>query len=182
MCVKGVFLVQFGTVVIYVITFIILRRKTRALFRDMQHGRREPPNVQTLRTVNRIAKLMTLYPCVYVLLTLPLSAGRMWSYAHGGRAYGNAYACVAGGMLTSCGWVDTLLYTLTRRQLLRDTMPHDAAGRDDVRRYGRNRGITHTRSVTVQGTQMVDEKDSKAKTGDLAGAHELAIDRIIVQE
>lgn len=135
----------------------MLRRKTRALFKNIQQGR-AAPNMATVEAVNRITKLMTLYPCVYVLLTLPLSAGRMWSMAHHSEAYSDAFACIAGAMITSCGWVDSLLYTLTRRRLLQDTMPPSSS-----RRTGSNfddelgsKGITHTRTVTVEGGQMMD--------------------------
>ena len=112
-----------------------------------------------INAVNRITKLMMLYPCVYVLLTLPLSAGRMWSMAHHGRPYSNSYACFAGSMLTSCGWVDSLLYTLTRRRLLRDTMSQGSrsgfAGGDFA-----CRGITQTRTITIDEA-VVDSTEGK---------------------
>ena len=75
-------------------------------------------------------------------------------------SYSNAYACVAGGMITSCGWVDSLLYTLTRRKLLKDTMPSTSRtgrtrGSDWDNELG-SKGITHTRTVTVEGGQVLD--------------------------
>ena len=149
---------QFGTVLIYIATFFMLRQKTRQLFARAAEGR-DAPNTATMQAVNRITKLMTLYPCVYVLLTLPLSAGRMWSMAHGGEPYSDAYACVAGAMITSCGWVDTLLYTLTRRRLLKDTMPQSSSRRtrgSDWDKELDSQGITHTRTVTVEGGQIMD--------------------------
>ncbi len=159
---SGVFLVQFGTVVIYIITFFMLRHKTKQLFalHAASGDRGNGPNIATIRSVNRITKLMTLYPCVYVLLTLPVSAGRMWSMAHNATPYSDAYACAAGAMITSCGWVDSLLYTLTRRKLLQDTMPgnHSARrtrGSDWDNELG-SKGITHTRTVTVEGGQVMD--------------------------
>ena len=157
-----VFLVQFGTVVIYVVTFFSLRHKTKLLFTRAQQGR-STPNLATVEAVNRITKLMTLYPCVYVVLTLPLSAGRMWSMAHDGQSYSNTYALIAGSLITSCGWVDSLLYTLTRRRLLKDTMPHGSgvriAGSDWADEIG-SKGITHTRTVTVEGGQLMDVLDN----------------------
>lgn len=112
----------------------------------------------TVHAVNRITKLMTLYPCVYVLLTLPLSAGRMWSMANDSKPYSYEYALVAGAMITSCGWVDTLLYTLTRRRLLKDTMPQSSRreGSSNWDKGLGSQGITHTRTVTVEGGQMMD--------------------------
>lgn len=73
------------------------------------------------REITRVAALMLLYPLIYIVLTLPLSAGRMWSMAHNGNSYSNGYAVFAGCMLTSCGFVDVLLYSLTRRRLLQAT-------------------------------------------------------------
>ena len=175
----GVFIVQFGTILIYVLTFIMLRKKTSQVFAQAQQSG-DMPNVATVKAVNRITALMTLYPCVYVLLTLPLSVGRMWSMAHGGAAYGDAYACVAGAMITSCGWVDSLLYTLTRRRLLRDTMPATSSRRtrgSDFDKDVGSKGITHTRTVTVEGGQMMDTLSlspisySRANSGAASAPH-----------
>ncbi|KAK3711865.1 hypothetical protein LTR37_009383 [Vermiconidia calcicola] len=174
-----VFIVQFGTILIYVLTFIMLRKKTSQVFAQAQQSG-DMPNVATVKAVNRITALMTLYPCVYVLLTLPLSVGRMWSMAHGGAAYGDAYACVAGAMITSCGWVDSLLYTLTRRRLLRDTMPATSSRRtrgSDLDNDMGSKGITHTRTVTVEGGQMMDTLSlslisySRANSGAASAPH-----------
>jgi hypothetical protein len=157
-------MIEFGTVLIYLVTFYQLRRKTSQLFSGALEGS-SVRNAATIDAVNRITKLMTLYPCVYVLLTLPLSAGRMWSMAHNGHPYSNAFACVAGSMITSCGWVDSLLYTLTRKRLLKDTMPgQSTSGRRTNQAASDNweatelgsKGITHTRTVTVEGGQMMD--------------------------
>lgn len=125
-----VFAVQFGTIFIYLLVFYRLRRKTRQM---LVHGQFSPgsPNGATLRAINRVALLMTLYPCVYILLTLPLSAGRMWSMNHSGAPTSDAYSCIAGSLMTSCGWVDSLLYTLTRKRLLQDTMSH-SSGRNSA--------------------------------------------------
>lgn len=149
---------QFGTVLIYIVTFIRLRQKTKSLFAKSHQGS-NPPNMATVHAVNRITKLMTLYPCVYVLLTLPLSAGRMWSMAHNSKPYSDQYALVAGALITSCGWVDTLLYTLTRRRLLKDTMPHSSRREGGSSTWDKglgSQGITHTRTVTVEGGQVLD--------------------------
>jgi hypothetical protein len=73
---------------------------------------------------------MVLYPIIYVILTLPLAAGRMAAMA--GRKLPITYYCVAGALLTSCGWLDTLLYTLTRRVFIKpegNPTGHSARGR-----------------------------------------------------
>lgn len=141
----------------------MLRKKTNQLFSGQHGANTNAPNIATVRAVNRITMLMTLYPCVYVCLTLPLSAGRMWSMAHGGRAYSDHFAILAGSFLTSCGWVDSLLYTLTRKRLLQDTMVKaGSSGRHShsARTWEANelgsKGITHTRTVTVHDGEIVD--------------------------
>lgn len=96
---------------------------------------------------------MVLYPLVYIVLTLPLSAGRMYAMAHNGRHISTTYDIFAGSFLTSCGWVDSLLYTLTRRRLLKDSMPGGAPGSGSRRSHWEDQlgsqGITHTRTVTI---------------------------------
>lgn len=154
-------LIEFGTIVIYVITFIQLRKKTTNLFKNGLDNS-NVTNQATIAAVNRITKLMTLYPCVYVCLTLPLSTGRMWIMAHHGHTTSVAFQCVAGSLITSCGWVDSLLYTLTRKRLLQDTMPGNSSRRThgdsanwEATELG-SKGITHTRTVTVENGQMMD--------------------------
>ena len=68
--------------------------------------------------IKRAAMLMAIYPVVYVTLTLPLASVRMALYA--GRTVPEWAYIFAGTMMVSCGWVDCLLYVLTRRALLRD--------------------------------------------------------------
>lgn len=146
----------------------MLRYKTKRVFEQVRQG--HTANMNTVLAVNRVAKLMTLYPCVYVLLTLPLSAGRMWSYSQGGKPYSLRYATFAGSMLGSCGWVDSLLYTLTRQRLLKETMPAGGARLSDL---GMSGGITHTRTVTVEGGRPMDDLTPHFKFT-AADAHELS--------
>jgi hypothetical protein len=56
---------------------------------------------------------MIMYPAVYVLLTLPIAVGRMVAMV--GVDMPDVFFCIAGSLLTSCGWIDAVLYTLTRR-------------------------------------------------------------------
>lgn len=67
---------------------------------------------------------MVIYPFAYIVLSLPLAAGRMM--AARGITPSTSYFCVAGAMMTSSGFVDVLLYTLTRRSLIlnSDTSAH----------------------------------------------------------
>lgn len=70
-----IFAIQFSTIIIYFITFCCLRRKTRRLSITASSAI-EGPAAVTIKAVNRIAMLMMLYPLIYLLLTLPLSAGK----------------------------------------------------------------------------------------------------------
>lgn len=72
--------------------------------------------MDSLKRLRRVVSYMVIYPVAYVVLSLPLAAGRMMSAQ--GKTPSTAYFCVAGAMMTSSGFVDVLLYTLTRRNLL----------------------------------------------------------------
>lgn len=79
---------------------------------------------ESLQRLKRVVSYMIIYPIAYVVLSLPLAAGRM------ATARGNnpsmAYFCVSGAMMTCSGFVDVLMYTLTRKNLLVDSEPsHD---------------------------------------------------------
>ena len=116
------FLSEFGLIVTYMITFVKLRRKTNSLFANQRRASYDLANKTTIEAVNRITKLMMLYPFVYVLLTLPLSSARMWSMAHESHNLSTTTQCIVGALLASCGWVDCLLYSFTRKRLMRETM------------------------------------------------------------
>ncbi|EME38856.1 hypothetical protein DOTSEDRAFT_92149 [Dothistroma septosporum NZE10] len=142
-----IFLIQSGTITLYFLTFILLRRRSRRYF-PKGLARTTNASAITVKKVNRIAIIMMLYPCCYVLLTLPLSVGRMWSMAHG-RQTGIIFSCIAGSLMTSCGWVDCLLYSLTRRRLLQDTMSQGSGARLIERQGppGRSDSVLVTRSM-----------------------------------
>jgi hypothetical protein len=59
---------------------------------------------------------MILYPTIYTVCTIPIATGRIASMA--GREISLAYFCVAGSMIACNGWLDTLLYSLTRRSIV----------------------------------------------------------------
>jgi hypothetical protein len=62
---------------------------------------------------------MFLYAGAYLILTSPLAIGRM--VAMGGNPFSDTYLLVAGCAMTSCGWVDVLMYTYTHRTLVTST-------------------------------------------------------------
>lgn len=54
------------------------------------------------------------------MLTLPIAVGRMIALT--GTPMSDVFFCISGSLLASCGWIDALLYTLTRRILTSQEM------------------------------------------------------------
>ncbi|KAJ5715240.1 uncharacterized protein N7483_012421 [Penicillium malachiteum] len=105
-----IFAAQFFNVVLYAIMFVQLRRKIS------QSKILGASYTESLKRLNRVVSYMVLYPIVYILLTLPLSAGRMASVS--GTSPSVTYFCVAGAMMTLSGFCDVLQYTLTRKSIV----------------------------------------------------------------
>ncbi|KAL4930403.1 protein gprD [Aspergillus undulatus] len=74
---------------------------------------------QSLKRLNRVVIYMLIYPFVYVVLSLPLAAGRISSARHVEPS--RQYFAVAGSLMALSGLGDAVVYALTRRQLLLDT-------------------------------------------------------------
>lgn len=126
----------------------------------------------------RATKFMIMYPAVYIVLTLPIAVGRM--VAMTGTDLPDTFLCIAGALLTSCGWIDALLYALTRRILVSNnlstgghtysqnitTIHIDAARPGDEQNYDLqsiNKEIGQARTVTIVGgnnriSRLVDTK------------------------
>ncbi|KAK5136139.1 hypothetical protein LTR08_003976 [Meristemomyces frigidus] len=102
-----VIIAEFGTVILYALTFLILRQRVKRSFYN---------NTDTQIRAESAAKVIVAYPVVYVVCTLPLVIARLTSMAGGRLDF--VKLCVAGAMITSNGWLDVLLYTLTRRALI----------------------------------------------------------------
>ncbi|GAB7354634.1 hypothetical protein MBLNU459_g5069t1 [Dothideomycetes sp. NU459] len=179
-----IFVVQFGIIILYAAIFLHLKQAVRRIMPTLQ------AQSSAYAQVDRAAKLMILYPLFYILLTLPLSAGRMWSMAHHGASLPNAFQCVAGAMIASCGWVDALLYTLTRKTLILGNSPRthgSSHGLEDGKSsnvpVGLDSliaaGITQTRTVTVTAGNVlamddIDEEIEDANRGRAKGGSKYA--------
>lgn len=170
-----IFIVQFGIVILYAAIFLHLKQAVRRIMPALQ------AQSTAYSQVDRAAKLMILYPLFYILLTLPLSAGRMWSMAHHGASLPNAYQCVAGALIGSSGWVDALLYTLTRKTLILGNVGHTTGGSSHGLEGGKGgsnapvgldslvAGITQTRTVTVTAGNMMRMDDIDEERVELRG-------------
>ncbi|KAK7757781.1 hypothetical protein SLS62_000159 [Diatrype stigma] len=117
-----IFIVQFGSIFVYTAGFYSIYRSkySRKLSANNANGGRGAgATVQggaSSRVLRRAASSMLAYACAYTVLTLPLAAGRMATMSH--RNLSPRFYLIAGCLFTSSGWVDALLYTLTRRSLL----------------------------------------------------------------
>ncbi|KAE8376427.1 G protein-coupled glucose receptor regulating Gpa2-domain-containing protein [Aspergillus bertholletiae] len=107
-----IFLAEFGTVVLYSILFFHLRRRMKQAA-ALHQGHQE-----NLNRINRVVIYMVIYPIVYLVLSLPLAAGRMSTARH--IVQSRAYFAVAGSLMALSGLADVVVYTLTRRHLLLD--------------------------------------------------------------
>ncbi|KAF1831850.1 hypothetical protein BDW02DRAFT_36780 [Decorospora gaudefroyi] len=142
-----IFIVEFGTIIIYAHVFFHLRGRIRSIMAN------------DTSKLERATKFMVMYPAVYVLLTLPIAVGRM--VAMTGTALPDAFFIVAGALLTSCGWIDALLYTLTRRVLV--------SGDLSTGQYNRTVTATLTNAARpgdddVYGLQSISNKEHLTPT------------------
>ncbi|KAF2146254.1 uncharacterized protein K452DRAFT_220171 [Aplosporella prunicola CBS 121167] len=109
-----IFIIEFGTIIIYALIFLYLRKQLASILSASQS--------RTPDMVTKATRYMIAYPLTYVILTLPLAAGRMAAMT--GKTLPTVYYCIAGTMMTSCGWVDAALYALTRKILVSDEIDH----------------------------------------------------------
>ncbi|OKL61121.1 hypothetical protein UA08_03095 [Talaromyces atroroseus] len=108
-----IFIAEFGTIVLYGLMTIYLRRRMQQSSAAMQTQQ------ESLRRLNRVVIYMVIYPVVYVILSLPLAAGRM--AVSRGVVPSKTYFAVAGSFMALSGAVDVIVYTITRRHLLLDS-------------------------------------------------------------
>ncbi|KIW31510.1 uncharacterized protein PV07_03155 [Cladophialophora immunda] len=107
-----IFMCMFGTVVTYILIFAFITAKSRS---------RSNPNFPNddgtdPAATKRAAKYMIIYPVVYVVCTLPLAGGRMAAMT--GISVPYWWFCLAGAAISSCGWLDVVLYAVTRHVLI----------------------------------------------------------------
>lgn len=106
-----IFTCMLGTAIIYTLIYTSIRPKPS-------------PNITKTpqyMAAKRAARYMIICPVVYVACTLPLAGGRM--VAMTGMKVPLWYYCLAGAAITSCGWLDVLLYIFTRRAFVFSKQP-----------------------------------------------------------
>lgn len=111
-----------GVIAAYLATFFKLRKKTSQLFAEQRRNNTQLANQNSVDAVKRVTKLMMLYPVVYLLLLIPAGVTLMWASTHDGQLVSDAILGIVESLIASFGWVDCLLYTLTRKRLMRESM------------------------------------------------------------
>ncbi|KAF2400316.1 hypothetical protein EJ06DRAFT_426026 [Trichodelitschia bisporula] len=120
-----IILFEFGTAFIYIALYICVRSRLQGNFYASK---------TQARHARKAAKLMVVYPVVYVVCTLPLVTLRLYSMGGHERYPKYTFFCLAGGMITSNGWLDVILYSITRRiMLFSDEPPPDTGGLETFR-------------------------------------------------
>ncbi|GLI78129.1 hypothetical protein PoHVEF18_006431 [Penicillium ochrochloron] len=136
-----IFLAEFGTVCLYAIMYFQLRRQIAAssILGNSQ--------LESLKRLRRVVGYMTIYPIVYIVLSLPLAAGRMATA--NGNTPSITFFCCAGAIITSSGLVDVALYTLTRRNLIIDSEPSQDHSYNKFASSRGRHGENHLTTITA---------------------------------
>lgn len=112
-----------------------------------------------LKRLNRVVIYMVIYPFVYLLLSLPLAAGRMATARN--VAPSRTYFAVAGTLMALSGTMDVMVYTLTRRHLLLET---ESSSADKVYTYGDSNPV-QTHITTAAGKEKRFRVGNKTRRG-----------------
>ncbi|CAG8018709.1 unnamed protein product [Penicillium nalgiovense] len=158
-----IFISEFGTVLLYAVMYFQLRRQiaASAILGNSQ--------LESLRRLRRVVGYMTIYPIVYIVLSLPLAAGRMDTAA--GDTPSVVFFCISGAIITSSGLVDVVLYTLTRRNLIIDSEPSGDRSYNKFSSKGK-RGETNLTTITADpkrkmGGTFNDDLDRDGSTDNI---------------
>lgn len=141
-----IFLAEFGTVVLYAIMWFQLRR------RIAQSAILGSSHTESLKRLRRVIGYMVIYPIAYIVLSLPLAAGRMATAQ--GSTPNVVYFCVAGALITSSGLIDVLLYTLTRRNLIVESEPSNDRSYNKFASSKGRRTDNHLTTITADPKRL----------------------------
>ncbi|PWY74385.1 family A G protein-coupled receptor-like protein [Aspergillus heteromorphus CBS 117.55] len=149
-----IFLSEFGTIILYGVMFFYLRTRMKQAA-TLRQGQQE-----NLKRLNRVVVYMVIYPLVYLVLSLPLAAGRMSTARH--IIPSRAYFAVAGSLMALSGLVDVLVYTLTRRHLLLET---ELTTTDRLYAYTESNAYQTHITTGRDGKNVRNNKKSKFRRG-----------------
>ncbi|KLJ05741.1 hypothetical protein EMPG_10831 [Blastomyces silverae] len=123
-----IFVTEIGIIIIYPTLFFIVRHRLKWSKEFRGNGSRRPK-------FNKVLKIMIIYPIAYIVISLPIAAGRMSMM--NGHNPGMPYFYVTGSLLMCSGWVDSILYFLTRRRLVEADIPTESGSDSSHRRNPR---------------------------------------------
>ncbi|EEH16451.2 hypothetical protein PABG_06538 [Paracoccidioides brasiliensis Pb03] len=141
-----IFVSEFGSIMLYALLFFHLRHQVA---QSAILGRGQTDN---LRRLKRVIGYMVLYPIAYIVLSLPLAAGRMATAR--GQRLSVSYFCTAGAVIASSGFVDVIMYTVTRQALLIDSEP------SNVDRFYNSQRVGHSHVTTVTADHKMSRLDN----------------------
>ncbi|CAL5868378.1 uncharacterized protein PFLUO_LOCUS2603 [Penicillium psychrofluorescens] len=136
-----IFLAEFGTVFLYAVMYFQLRKQIA------QSSILGNSQLESLKRLRRVVGYMTIYPVVYIVLSLPLAAGRMAT--QNGQTPNVTFFCCAGAIITSSGLADVTLYTLTRRNLIGESEPSDDRSYNKFDNSKGRKGDTYKTTITA---------------------------------
>ncbi|OJD15754.1 hypothetical protein AJ78_04011 [Emergomyces pasteurianus Ep9510] len=124
-----IFVAEIGIIVIYPTLFFIIRHRLMSVKELRGQGARRPK-------FNKVLKIMMIYPIAYIIISLPIAAGRMSMMS--GHSPGMPYFYVTGSLLMCSGWVDSILYFVTRRRLVEADIQSESGSDGSHRREPRD--------------------------------------------
>jgi hypothetical protein len=148
---------MFGTIVVYALIFLSIQAKSHLRSRTYSANAGDPAMLK------RAAKYMIIYPIVYVVCTLPLAGARMASMR--GMVVEYWWFCLAGSAIASCGWLDVVLYAMTRRVLIfsADPPPANDFGLDTIGWKHSGEGFWGT-TTTISGPISHVKHESRSRS------------------
>lgn len=124
---------------------------------------------ENLQRLKRVVFYMVVYPVVYVVLSLPLAAGRMATAK--GFSPNKTYFGVAGCLMALSGFFDVMVYTLTRHHLLLNTEP-GTTDHEHTDSQGKSRTTTEGASAAHGNRSRASRIAARfSKSGHQANAH-----------
>ncbi|KAL2133319.1 hypothetical protein VTI74DRAFT_2549 [Chaetomium olivicolor] len=116
-------------------------------------------------------KAFLLYPLIYICCTAPLALGRVAAMA--GASVSVVYFCAAGVLITSNGWLDVLLWSVTRHRLLFGAeVDTEESGLDTFAFMRTPPGRRYGNMVWVEGGAAQKRQSASGKSGEMRGEQE----------
>jgi hypothetical protein len=95
----------------------VIVTKSVAIYTEASRPNRPPANTQrTYNRINKVSVTLLIYPAIYMLLTIPISISRIAQFA--GKDWGVSFIFFGACLFDCTGFMNVLLYTITRKGLV----------------------------------------------------------------